>query len=50
MPWDIGLGAGERFCPEGAVRDRDRLLGAVGESPTLEGSKNRVDVALRDMV
>ena len=32
------------------VRHWDRLPGAVVESPSLEGFKKRVDVALRDMV
>jgi len=32
------------------VRPCPRLPRAVGESPSLEGFKNRVDVALGDMV
>jgi len=32
------------------VRPCTRLPRAVGESPSLEGFKNRVDVALQDMV
>ena len=32
------------------VRHWDRLPRAVGESPSLEGFKNHVDVALQDMV
>ena len=32
------------------VRPWTRLPRAVGESPSLEGFKNRVDVALGDMV
>jgi len=44
------LGIGKNFFPERAVRPWPRLPRAVGESPSLEGFKNRVDVALGDMV
>jgi len=40
----------ENFFPEGAVRPWPRLPRAVVESASLEGSKNGVDGALRDMV
>jgi len=38
------------FFTERAVRRWTRLPRAVVESPSLEGFKNRVDVALGDMV
>ena len=41
---------GNNFFTERAVRRWNRLPRAVGESPSLEGFKNRVDVALGDMV
>jgi len=41
---------GENFCTERVVRHWPRLPRAVGESPSLEGFKHRVDVALGDMV
>jgi len=44
--WDIG----KNFFPERVVRHWTRLPRAVGESPSLEGFKNRVDVAPGDMV
>jgi len=40
----------KNFFPEGAVRHWTRLPRAVLESPSLEGFKKRVDVALGDMV
>jgi len=40
----------KNFFPERVVRHWTRMPGAVGESPSLEGFKNRVDVALGDMV
>jgi len=43
------LGIRKNFFPERAVRPWTRLPRAVGESPSLEGFKNRVDVALGDM-
>jgi len=44
------LEIGENFCTERVVRPWPRLPRAVGESPSLEGFRNRVDVALGDMV
>jgi len=40
----------KNFFTKRAVRHWTRLPGAVVESPSLEGFKNRVDVALGDMV
>jgi len=40
----------ENFFPARAVRPWTRLPRAVVESPSLEGFKNRVNVALEDMV
>jgi len=40
----------ENFFPERVVRHWTRLPRAVGKSPSLEGFKNRVDVALGDTV
>jgi len=40
----------KNFITERVARHWTRLPRAVGESPSLEGSKNRVDVALQDMV
>ena len=40
----------KNFFTERVVRRWDRLPGAVVESPSLEGLKKRVDVALGDMV
>jgi len=40
----------KNFCTERAVRHWPRLPRTVGESASLEGFKNRVDVALGDMV
>jgi len=40
----------KNFFTERAVRRWPRLPGAVVQSPSLEGFKNRVDVALGDMV
>jgi len=44
------LDIGKNVFTERVVRHWDRLPRAVGESPSLEGFKNRVDVALGDMV
>jgi len=44
------LDIGKNLFPERVVRCWSRLPRAVGESPSLEGFKNRVDVALQDMV
>ena len=44
------LGIRTNSFTAGAVRLWTRLPGAVVESPSLEGFKNRVDVALEDMV
>jgi len=38
------------FFTQRAVRRWTRLPRAVGESPSLEGFKKRVDMALQDMV
>jgi len=40
----------KNFFPERVVGHWTRLPRAVGESPSLEGFKNRGDVALEDMV
>jgi len=40
----------KNFFPARVVRPWTRLPRALGESPFLEGFKNRVDVALADMV
>jgi len=44
------LDIGKNFFTERVVRPWPRLPRAVGESPSLEKFKNRVDVALGDMV
>ena len=44
------LDIGKNFFPGRVVRPWPRLPRAVGESPSLEGFRNRVDVALGDMV
>jgi len=44
------LDSGENFFPKRVVRGWPRLPRAVGQSPSLEGFKNHVDVALGDMV
>ena len=44
------LDIGKHFFAERVVRPWPRLPRAVGESPSLEGFKNCVDVALGDMV
>jgi len=44
------LDTGKKFFPERVVRPWPRLPRAVVESPSLEGFRNRVDVALGDMV
>ena len=40
----------KNFFSEGAVRQWHRLPREVVQSPSLEAFKNRVDVALRDVV
>ena len=40
----------KKFFTKTVVRHWNRLSRAVGESPSLEGFKNHVDVALWDMV
>jgi len=44
------LDIGKNFFAEGVVRRWSWLPRAVGESPSLEGFKTRVDVALGDTV
>jgi len=44
------LDTGKNFFPERVVRPWPRLPRAVGESPSLEGFKRHVDMALWDMV
>jgi len=44
------LDIGKNVFAERVVRPWTRLPRAVVESPSLEGFKNRVDVALGDMV
>jgi len=44
------LDIGKNFFAERVVRCWTRLPRAVVESPSLEGFKTRVDVALQDMV
>jgi len=44
------LGIGKNFFTERVVRRWTRLPRAVVGSPSLEGFKNRMDVALQDMV
>ena len=41
---------GKSFFTEGVFRHWNRLPSAVVESPSLEGFKNSVDVALQDVV
>ena len=41
---------GKNVCAERVVRPWARLPRAVGESPSLEGFKHPLDVALGDMV
>jgi len=47
---EVQIGYWEKFFTGRAVRRWPRLPRAVGESPSLEGFKHRVDVALGDMV
>ena len=44
------LDIGSNFCPGRVVRHWTRLPRAVVESPSLDGFKNHVDVALEGMV
>jgi len=44
------LDIGKNFFPARVARRWTRLPRAVGESPSLEGFKKRVDVALQDVV
>jgi len=44
------LNIGKNFFPARVVRPWPRLPRAVVESPSLDGFKHRVDVALGDMV
>jgi len=44
------LNVRKNFCTERVVRHWNRLPRAVGGSPSLEGVKKCVDVALQDMV
>jgi len=47
---EVQIGYLEKVLSERAVRHRTRLPRAVVESPSLEGFRKRVDVALGDMV
>jgi len=49
-PGRFRLDIGKNFFTERVVRPWARLPRAVVESPSLEGFKNRVDMALGDMV
>jgi len=50
-PGEVQIGEIRRsFCTGGVVRHWPRLRRAVVESPSLEGFKHRVGMALRDVV
>jgi len=50
IPFFLRLDIRKNFFPERVVWPWPRLPRALGESPSLEGFKNHMDVALGDMV